>query len=659
MGIFRLERGLVVQRGDRKFAFQRQIDGETIQFEDVLTGAFEIYKISAFLKKVNSGAISICGLNDGCGELGVVQVFRHDELGVTAFKLTEEQRVAWELRCQYVFAFRKRGIQRGQRDRITQLLPSVAERLKDDSPPSASTAMRWMRDFESSGGNTSSLVSGNAVRVTHLRVDDQVRHLITEALRKHYFIRNGDSLRKVYRRLAATFDASKRQRSNQKAAVLSESTVRRIAGETEPYHRDRARFGASYAAAKWRHSTGGVYATRPLQRVEMDHTVLDLYVLDDRRGIPLGRPIVTVLIDGYSGYLLSIYVSFEGGSIGRMAQSIKFALQPKSDLVQAYELTQQWYTPGLWETLVLDNAMEFHSSHARMMSMELCFDLEYCPVRKPWFKPTVERAMLELARILPIPGRPEKFLGVKDVIDPKVKACVMFADLCRCLAKWAVDVYPIQVNDRKLARPLDLLQEGLVDMPPPAFLDDLRSLDVIGGLSRQMKVRHSGIEMHHLTYRSNELAEMAKQISPSFSANIKINADDLGSIWVQNPKSKTWINVPATNSTYAQGLSLFQHKLIRTHAKSNLKSMGATEALLRAHAELQDMWDVAVRDGKKVKANAKQLAALEGMRSSKIYADKKANGQVTAEQIATRQDIVIEPSEIPVFESFDLSTRLR
>ena len=87
--------------------------------------------------------------------------------------------------------------------------------------------------------------------------------------------------------------------------------------------------------------------------------------------------------------------------------------------------------------------------------------------------------------------------------------------------------------------------------------------------------------------------------------------------------------------------------------------MGATEALLKAQAELQEMWNVATRTGKKLKTNAKQLAALEGMRSSKIYGGKQGVEPIKAEQIATRQDIVIEPSEIPEFESFDLSTRLR
>lgn len=657
MGIYRLERGLVVQHGERKLAFQRQIDSKTIQFEDVRTGAFEVFNVDEFITKVGNRTLSICSLSNEAVDLGITQLSQSSRVEVVAYQINAEQKAQWELRTKYVFALRKRGITKGQKERIKVLLPTLAHKFGDLKPPSVDSVMRWMRKFEYAGADTASLLSGNAIRETRPRTVLPLRQLIEQALRKHYFIRNGGSLRSVYERLVHSLnDPSQKDLS----LKLSESTVRRIAAEVDPYHRDRARFGAAFAAAKWRHATGGVYATRPMQRVEIDHTLLDLYVLDDKRGIPLGRPTITMLIDAYSGYILSIYVSFEGGSVGRIAQAIKFALQPKSELVRSLGLTNEWHTPGIWETLVLDNGLEFHSSHMRMMSMELCCDLEYCPVRKPWFKPVIERAMLELARILPIPGRPEKFLGVKDVVDPKKNACIMFSDLCEALAKWAVDVHPLQINERKLARPLDLLLEGLINMPPPAFVDDLRSLDVIGGIAKKMMVRHSGIEMQHLTYRSPELAEMAKQIAPSFSVSIKVNADDLGSIWVQHPRDESWINVPATNQSYAKGLTLFQHKLIRNQAKENLKKMRATEAFLKAQSELQEMWDVAIRGGKKLKkASGKQLAMLEGMRSSTVFAKNDKEAPIEAECVVTPQDLVLEPTEIPVFESFDLSTHLR
>lgn len=635
-------------------AFHRQIDSETIQFEDTLTGQLELYKTSDFLRKVTTGTYKICGADDGDARAVGIRLSDAKKAEVMVFRLNALQKAEWQRKCDYVSALRKHGVQKGQHSRITQLLPGIAKRLADPSPPSAWTVMKWLKKFEYHGADMLCLVSGNAVRQSPTRLDDGCTDLIRRFLRKHYFIRNGESLRRVYRRILVEDMNSGAPRRN-----ISESTVRRIAGETSPYHRDRTRYGPAFAAAKWRHSTGGIYATRPMQRIEMDHTTLDLYVLDDKRGIPIGRPTLTMLIDSYSFYILSIYISFEGGTTARMANAIKFALQPKSHLTESLGLDQQWLSPGLWETLVIDNALEFHSHHARSMSMELSFDLEYCPVRKPWFKAYVERAMLELVNILPIPGRPEKAHGIKDIVDPKIKACVTFSDLCRAAAKWATDVHSIRISDRTISRPIDLMLEGLATMPPPVYVDDLRSLDVIGGISKSARVNHSGIELLYLTYRSRELAAMAKEIAPAFSANIKINPDDLGSIWVQHPADKTWINVPATNSSYATGLTLFQHKLIRNTAKEKLKAMGAPEAFLKAEAELQNIWDEAIRSGKKLKMSTKELAALEGMRSSKVFAEDKKSEPASAEQVITRKELVMAPAEIPDFESTDLATFMR
>ncbi|MBN9403285.1 MAG: Mu transposase C-terminal domain-containing protein, partial [Burkholderiales bacterium] len=341
-----------------------------------------------------------------------------------------------------------------------------------------------------------------------------------------------------------------------------------------------------------------------------------------------------------------------------IAHTIRLALSPKDALMQSYGLTQTWHSPGLWETLVLDNGLEFHSQHMRTISMELCFDTEYCPVRKPWFKPVVERHMLEMARILPIPGRVKKLLGIRDDVDPKLQACVTFADLCACLIKWAVDTHPVSVNKRRLARPLDLLLEGLQNMPPPMYVDNLQSLDIVGGIAKRLTVRHTGIEMQYLTYRSRELADMAKQIAPSFPVNVKINPDDLGSVWVEHPKERTWINVPATAQTYAKGLTLFQHKLIRQQAKERLKQINAPETLMRAQAELQDMWDVAVRSGKKIRRNAKELALLEGMRSSSPLGRHMPDELPLVEQIVTTLELSVPAASIPDFDAFSLSPSL-
>jgi putative transposase len=247
---------------------------------------------------------------------------------------------------------------------------------------------------------------------------------------------------------------------------------------------------------------------------------------------------------------------------------------------------------------------------------------------------------------------------MRDPVDPKKQACVTFSDLCACLTKWVVDVHPVTINQRRLARPLDLLLDGLKDMPPPVYVDNLNSLDIIGGIAKQLTVRHTGIEMQYLTYRSRDLANMAREIAPSFPVNVKIDPDNLGSIWVEHPREKTWINVPATAQSYANGLTLFQHKLIRKHAKGKLSKIQATETLLRAQGELQDMWDVAVRSGRKIRGDAKKLALLDGVRSPSPIARHVASDVARAEQVVTSQALSVPPVSIPDFESFRLSPTL-
>src|SRR5690606_38712472 len=117
------------------------------------------------------------------------------------------------------------------------------------------------------------------------RRSEDMTEYIRKMLRKFYFIRNGESLRSVHHRIVDSLEKRLGEARHLTDVKVSESTVRRLAQETSPYDRDRARMGPAYASAKWRHSTGGIYATRPMQRVEIDHTVLDLYVIHDSIGI--------------------------------------------------------------------------------------------------------------------------------------------------------------------------------------------------------------------------------------------------------------------------------------------------------------------------------------------------------------------------------------
>jgi hypothetical protein len=57
-----------------------------------------------------------------------------------------------------------------------------------------------------------------------------------------------------------------------------------------------------------------------LERVEIDHTPLDLFVVDDDTGMPLGRPYVTLCIDDFSRCILGMHIGFTSPSYQSVVQ---------------------------------------------------------------------------------------------------------------------------------------------------------------------------------------------------------------------------------------------------------------------------------------------------------------------------------------------------
>ena len=175
---------------------------------------------------------------------------------------------------------------------------------------------------------------------------------------------------------------------------ISYSLLQRLKGEIDPYTLDARRYGDGYARNRWRYSLKGPRCSRAMQRYEVDHTVLDLVVICDRTGMPLGRPTLTVIVDAHSGYCVGFFLSFWGTGLAATFCGLRVAIAPKDDLRKVLPgLQHEWLGMGLPEMLVIDNGLEFHSPQFRQMAMQLCIDLHYCAVRQPWLKPCMLHPM--------------------------------------------------------------------------------------------------------------------------------------------------------------------------------------------------------------------------------------------------------------------------
>jgi putative transposase len=160
----------------------------------------------------------------------------------------------------------------------------------------------------------------------------------------------------------------------------------------DSYAADKRRLGAVEANNRNRTALPTQRATRNLERVELDHMLIDILLIDDRTGLVLGRPWLTVAIDCNSRLIVGLHLSFDNPCATSVLQCIKSGILPKDSLLARFpNLTVPWPAYGIWHRLVLDNGMEMHSKRLQTAALELGISLAYCPSRKPWYKGHVER----------------------------------------------------------------------------------------------------------------------------------------------------------------------------------------------------------------------------------------------------------------------------
>jgi putative transposase len=518
---FVLASGLQIKRGEQILQLVRELgDGQELQFEDVVTKRPTVLQRGDLIRKIHSDQIHVVWSDDAQVDSGGSSLLSTSDLST----LPQKQREQIELRLGFVRALLRHRVSRGQRHKVAQVIAKHAAVVGLKELPSASAVMEWSRRFQTSSNNPLSLLSKNGTRKTKKRVLQAVEELIWQSLKKHYFNKEHHSAKYAFEQLKIEFNkAVKAGKIDHAEANVTYPTLCRRINEVDLYHRVASRDGVARARMVCRTAFPGGVPTYPYQRVEIDHTPLNWVVLCERTGLPLGRPTLTTAIDGFSGYVLGLYLSFYGPGATSLSGVLRSALQPKDEVIKLLGLSNPWYGDGLPDDAWVDNGLEFHSYVFKMIAMSLGFDITYCRVRTPWLKPRVERFFGTLNTLTLAGGRVSKVVANVARIDPYKDAVITFCDLVAGLLKFVVDVHPWEPNWRKMATPMELFLEGMEHAPPAIFPGSLHQLKLASGMSKQLNFTQGGIELHGLPFGSYSFKDIARQWGTGFKLLCKVN----------------------------------------------------------------------------------------------------------------------------------------
>jgi putative transposase len=367
----------------------------------------------------------------------------------------------------------------------------------------------------------------------------------------------------------------------------------------ECYDTYLAKFGEVAARARFIALGKTIVGKRILEQVQIDHTVLDVMVIDGVTGAYLGRPTLTIMICTRSRCVLAVYVSFDGPCLASVFQCLKICLRPKLRCAgsEIHPILQDIF--GLPSTIILDNGLDFVGPSMQDAMADMGITIVAAKVKNPEFKPIVERMFQTLNDMLfhRVTGSAlNKQKRTKLGDDYKPEAVLTLDDLEE-LIEQALYVYHIEPHDSLGECPPALIwQEDATKFGLPVLFDQDR-LDALLAVTEERVLSNDGIELLRLQFNhrptttailESEQNHRAGVKRASIRVKVRYNPSDLSCIWVYIPSSKDYAKLPCVDQDYAAGLTAYQHKKIQEHLKASGLDFSSAQERQKAREALSN-----------------------------------------------------------------------
>jgi len=509
---------------------------------------------------------------------------------------------------------------------LSPLLKSVPQ-FEGENLPSWRTLARWYKSYQSAEGNILSLIPKHHRKGNRNTYSDTDKFY--EMALNRYLTKERLSVAAVYRYYKDLIILENDSVISKPLKTLTYKAFSNRIKSLPQYDVMVARFGKRLADIEFEKVESHKLPLRPLERVEIDHTPLDIILLDDEKLVPLGRANLTLLIDVFSRCILGFHIGFRSPGYIAVMHAIRQAMSPKEGIIGRYpSIENDWPCHGKIGTLVVDNGCEFWSNSLDSACSQVVTNIQFNKIERPWHKPFVEGMFKNINNgfTKSIPGKTFSNPIEKADYDPKKYASIRFSTFVEQFHKWVVDVYHKEPDSRFRYIPYDLWREG-EDLGLVHKLDnqEVEDLKVILGIYAERTLRKGGISYENIRYDSEELASYRKQMGrrESRKVKVKINPEDISEIYVFIDGINNYISVPSANpsTAYTKGLSLELHKASARLSKTLVGGNVDEVSLAKARLFINDRIEEEVKEVSKALRKSKVSGTKLIARTKNIHSE--------------------------------------
>ena len=306
---------------------------------------------------------------------------------------------------------------------------------------------------------------------------------------------------------------------------------------------------------------GHYVASRPLEVVQIDHTEVDLFLVDETtRKAMAARPWLTLAIDVFTRMVVGFHLSMDKPSRVSIGLCMLNAVYDKSPWLKENEIEARWPAAGLPEALHADNGADFRSRAFSWACREEGIKLIWRPVGAPHYGGHIERLIgTIMGRVHFYPGTTFSNPAARQDNDPARFSAMTFREF-ECALGWEIaGRYNQEIHSALLRPPIAVWDEHEASTPL-RMPKDRMAFWVSFLPDAYRKLRPDGIWIHDLPYWSNALsAEVGRHAGDLL---IKYDPRDVSRIFVQHPSSGHFIEARARNLGFP-AISLREWKLAR------------------------------------------------------------------------------------------------
>lgn len=442
------------------------------------------------------------------------------------------------------------------RERFTKIEPLldchrtaeiVSTRARETGVSSA-TLYRWIEMYENTG-QLSVLIPATRLRggPGKKRLPAEVETIIDNYVREEYDKDPTTSIRVALR------DIKRRCRAAG-VAVPHETTLRnRIKLHTKKSgvgNRPGRKRGKNAGSAEGSFP-GGRF---PLDVVQIDHTKLDITLVDETYRQPIGRPYITVAIDVFSRMIFGFYVSLDAPGFFSVGQTLLMGIMPKEKYLSSFGIAGPWDIYGLPKTIHSDNAPEFRSRELGIFCEEYRINLEWRPVARPNYGAHIERLVGTLNSALhELPGTTFSNPAQRGEYKSEKHAVFTVRELEEWLAKYIVEVYHNTVHSSLDMTPRQKYERGILGddtaagVGLPDLVDDVERMGMFLLPAKSRTVQREGVSMDRIQYFADVLRlHLNAADSKGNKTKFLFRRDprDISKVHFYDPKLKEYFTIP-------------------------------------------------------------------------------------------------------------------